>query len=379
MDERIVMTLLGTRPEAIKLAPVIHALDARAPGVRHVVVLSGQHRDLVTRLVPMLRIFVAHDLELMRPDQTPLELCERALAALGPLLRRVQPELLLVQGDTTTALAGALAAFHQGVSVAHVEAGLRTDDPCNPFPEEMNRRLITRLARLHFAATERNQATLLAEGVPEADVLVSGNPVVDALHWVLENVAPGEAARQVVETPRAERLVLLTTHRRESFGSLMTRQLRDVRAFIERHSDLELVFPVHPNPQVREPAKKVLGDHARIRLVPPLDYPDFVHLLSRAWLVLSDSGGIQEEAPSLGKPLIVLRANTERPEVLETGLARLVGPDPERLALLLEEAYDGDWIESAARVANPFGDGHSAERIAARVDAFLEQRALSPS
>jgi UDP-N-acetylglucosamine 2-epimerase (non-hydrolysing) len=365
-----VLTLFGTRPEVIKLAPVIRELEAEPEGFRSIVVASGQHEDLAQPFIASFGIKVHHELRVMEPGQTPNRVCAKVLAALDPLLEREQPHLVLVQGDTSTALAGALAAFHRRVAVGHVEAGLRSGDPLSPFPEEMNRRLITRLASMHFAATALNRDTLLAEGVPDAAVFLTGNPVVDALKAILSRPPADPAVTQVLEATQGLKRVVLTTHRRESFGEVMSENLRVLRRFVEAHEDAALVFPVHPNPVVVETAQGILSGHPRIHLIRPLGYPDFVCLLSRAWLIVSDSGGVQEEAPTLGKPLLVLRENTERPEAVAAGVARLVGGDPLSLAAMLEEVRQpGSWAEGAARVENPFGRGDSGRRI---VDAIKQ-------
>jgi len=314
----------------------------------------------------------------MRPGQTPSEVCARVMTALDPVLQHERPDLVLVQGDTTTALAGALAAFHRMIPVGHIEAGLRSGNRTSPFPEEMNRRLVTRIARAHFAATPRNVFTLRREGVPADDIVLTGNPVVDALGWVLARSAPSCALLELVERLRGYKLVVLTTHRRESFGGALRANLRALRAFVTAHDDVALVFPVHPNPAVRESARSILGDSPRIALVDPLDYPSFIHLLARAWLIVSDSGGVQEEAPTLGKPVLILRENTERPEAVEAGVARLVGGSAERLREMLEDVYtDGAWLKRVAATPNPFGRGDAGTRIADAIARLFDRVAAA--
>jgi UDP-N-acetylglucosamine 2-epimerase (non-hydrolysing) len=294
------------------------------------------------------------------------------LEAFDPVLAEAEADLLLVQGDTTTAMAGALAAFFRGIPVGHVEAGLRTGDLASPFPEEMNRRIITRVARYHFAATAHNVATLRGEGVADDAIALTGNPVVDALQRTLDEARPSPALDAQLADVREPRLVVLTTHRRESFGPRMRRNLEVLRDFVARHEDVALAFPVHPNPQVREPTRAVLGAAPRVHLLAPLGYSDFVALLRRAWLIVSDSGGIQEEAPTLGKALLVLRENTERPEAISAGVARLVGDAPETLAAALESLHADDaWIRGVAGIPNPFGRGDAGERIADAIEGFL--------
>ena len=373
-----VLTLFGTRPEVIKLAPVIRELEQSDSGFTTVNVLSGQHDDLVRPFVQSFGIRLDHDLRVMEPRQTPSLVCSRVLAALDPLLATVQPDALLVQGDTSTALAGALAAFHRLIPVGHVEAGLRSGDRSSPHPEEMNRRLVSRLATWHFAATERNRQTLLAEGAPPEHVFVTGNPVVDAVHAIRASTTPGPALARVLEATRGLRRLVLTTHRRESFGAVMLGNLQVLRRFVEQQPDVALVFPVHPNPAVRSAAQTALDGHPRIHLLEPLGYAEFIALLEAAWLIVSDSGGVQEEAPSLGRPLLVLRENTERPEAVESGIARLVGGRPERLAELLDEAArPGSWTAAASRIVNPFGRGDAARTIVLTL-ARLLGRAEAP-
>jgi rhodanese-related sulfurtransferase len=259
--------------------------------------------------------------------------------------------------------------------VGHVEAGLRTGDPTSPFPEELNRRLITRLASLHFAPTRHNLATLRSEGVPAGSIALTGNPVVDALRESLPRARPSPELASRLRASEGTRLLVLTTHRRESFGPVMEGNLRVLRRFVETHPDVSLAFPVHPNPKVRAASQAILAGQPRIHLLEPLGYADFLHLLSRAWLIVSDSGGVQEEAPTLGKGLLVLRANTERPEAVEAGVAKLVGGDPARLeAALAELAADDSWLRRVREIPNPFGDGQAGERIAAAALRFLEER-----
>ena len=366
-----VLTLFGTRPEVIKLAPVIRELEA--PGTRYetVTVASGQHRELVRSLSGLFGLRVDHDLACMRPGQSPSRLCARILEALDPLLADEAPDLVLVQGDTTTALAGALAAFHRQIAVGHVEAGLRSGDPSSPFPEEMNRRLVSRMATWNFAPTPLNRATLLDEGVPAEQVFVTGNPVVDALRHILATAEPTSPLRELLDATDGLELIVFTMHRRENHGRFMQTCLRRLATFVASRPETALVFPVHPNPAVVA-AARVLQGRPRVHLIEPLDYPDFIHLLSRAHLIISDSGGVQEEAPTLGKPLIVLRAQTERHEALTCGVARLLGPDPERLRPLLEEAFEEhSWTRRVHRVPNPFGSGDAARRIVSAIQNVL--------
>jgi UDP-N-acetylglucosamine 2-epimerase (non-hydrolysing) len=316
----------------------------------------------------------------MQDGQSPSDVCARVLAALSPVIESEEPSLILVQGDTTTALAGALAGFYNHVPVGHVEAGLRSGNPASPYPEEMNRRLITRLATYHFAATPRNRTILISEGIDPENIFVTGNPVVDSINRLLKESSISKEMERLLEPTKELRRIVLTTHRRESFGEKMAANLAVLRGFVEKHNDLALIFPVHPNPSVMGTARKKLSGHPRIHLISPLNYEDFIVLLSRAWILVSDSGGVQEEAPTLGKPLLILRENTERPEVIESGVARLAGGDPGRLERMLEEVYSaGSWAETVTKIDNPFGQGDSGQRIVdvlARVNGSSELKSF---
>ncbi len=359
------MFVFGTRPEAIKLAPVMWALRRRASQWRCVNVNTSQHEDLLRPILHELRFPVHHDLQVMRAGQSPNDVLAKVLAELAPVVQAQRPDVLVVQGDTTTALAGALAGFHAGVPVAHVEAGLRVQAGATaPFPEEMNRRLVSQLASLHFAATRKHANALHGEGVAPDRVWVTGNPVVDALRWISRCAQPSSELRALLAALQGQRLVLLTTHRRENHGAVMQGHLQAVAQFVREHADVSVLFPVHPNPAVRRMAMQALGGQERVHLLKPLGYADFIHLLSQVWLVASDSGGIQEEAPSLCKPLLILRDCTERPEVLECGVGRLAGLHGPQLLQQLRQAYrDPSWEASVREVRNPFGDGSAGERV----------------
>ena len=364
-----VLCIVGTRPEAIKLAPVIRELWKRG-GLTARVCATAQHRAMLDEVLGLFGIVPDHDLDVMADDQTPSQVAAAILERLEPVLRAEQPDWVVVQGDTTTVAAATLAAYYAGRRVAHVEAGLRTYDKWRPFPEEGNRRVAGVLADLHLAPTELARGHLLREGVPAERVQVTGNPVIDALQWVA--ALPGAALPERIGAADREgrRLILVTAHRRENFGAPFESICAALRELATRYAgSVDLVYPVHPNPAVREPATRLLGGVPNICLMPPLDYLHLVHLLKRAHLVLTDSGGLQEEAPGLGKPVLVLRDVTERPEGLEAGTAVLVGTDRVRIvtetARLLE---DDAAYERMARAVNPYGDGHAAERI---VDALL--------
>jgi UDP-N-acetylglucosamine 2-epimerase (non-hydrolysing) len=369
---RKLLTIFGTRPEVIKLSPVIRQLMAFSGEFQTINVSTGQHTDLLYPFVELFDIQMAYDLQAMEPGQTPNQLCARVILALDHVLSREQPDMIIVQGDTTTALAGALSGFHRRIPVAHVEAGLRSGNLQSPYPEEINRRLITGLASYHFAATARNRETLLSEGVARNNIFVTGNPVVDSLKTILAQATMTASVKQLLQQTSGLRRMILTTHRRESLGEVMNENLRVIRRFVETQRDVALIFPVHPNPSVARSSREILDGHPRIHLVEPLSYEDFIALLSHAWLIVSDSGGVQEEAPSLGKPLLILRENTERPEAIESGVARLVGASPHRLAEMLTEAYrDGSWVEQVEKVRNPFGQGDSGKRIARIIAKLL--------
>ncbi len=369
-----ILVLFGTRPEVIKLAPIIHELEKRF--FQTVIVSSSQHKDLLKPFLKMLKIETDFDLRVMKKDQTPSQVCARVLVKLDAVLEAEKPDLILVQGDTTTALAGALAGFNRKIPVGHVEAGLRSGNLQSPFPEEMNRRLISQIAVFHFAATESNRTNLLNEQVSSEKIFVTGNTVVDTLQHILKNLTPGRKINELIEATANQKRILLTTHRRESFGDAMSGNLKVLRDFVEKRKDVCLIFPVHPNPNVREITGEILSGQPRIHLIEPLDYTDFVALMKESWLIVSDSGGIQEEAPSLGKPLFVLRENTERPEAIRSGVAKLVGGNPRKLKMMLEENYAvPTWIKSVGEVSNPFGDGKSAKRITRIIEEKLNPKA----
>ncbi|MEU5428674.1 UDP-N-acetylglucosamine 2-epimerase (non-hydrolyzing) [Streptomyces olivoreticuli] len=354
------MLVLGTRPEAIKLAPVARAM-AGSPLFDPVVVTTGQHREMLHQMLDLLQVPVHTELDVMRERQQLSTLTSRLVDGLGEVVRAERPDLVVVQGDTTTALTGALAAFYEHLPIAHVEAGLRTGVLDNPFPEELNRRLIGRMARWHFAPTPRAAAHLTAEGVPEAEVFTTGNTVIDNLLWVL---AQG-TGRGLFESDR--RRVLLTLHRRENQGATMRAMGRAMCKLADR-GDVEMVVPLHKSPAVREALLPELSGHPAIRVVEPLGYVDFSATLAACDLVLTDSGGIQEEAPTLGKPALVLRTTTERPEAVEAGAARLVGTEPEAIVDAAMRLLDDPVAyERMATAGNPFGDGHATDRIVAQL------------
>ncbi|MEI5674231.1 MULTISPECIES: non-hydrolyzing UDP-N-acetylglucosamine 2-epimerase [unclassified Nocardioides] len=370
---RRVGVVLGTRPEAVKLAPLVVALRASAH-YEPVVVSTGQHRDLLAPLLGFFGVQPDLDLDLMRAGQSLADLAGLATTRIGQAIEDLGLDLLVVQGDTTTTLAGALAGFYHRVPVVHVEAGLRTDDRLSPYPEEVNRRAVTQLADLHLAPTDRAAERLLAEGVDPSRVLVTGNTVIDALFETVRRRHPyaGPDAAALADAEGAGRLLLVTAHRRESWGVGLDGIAEAVGRLVDAHPDLTVVFPVHPNPLVREPVRRRLGGSDRVLLAEPLDYPSFVRLLARADLVLTDSGGIQEEACSLGRPTLVARDTTERPEGIEAGGLRLVGTDPARIVaeatrLLTDPAAYGALVCRSL----PFGDGTASARAVAALDLLF--------
>lgn len=370
-----VLTIFGTRPEAIKLAPVIHQLKQH-PAIVSKVCVTAQHREMLDPFLKLFQIQPDHDLDIMQPNQTLFDVTIRTLERLKGVLEAERPDFVLVQGDTTSAFAAALAAFYLKIPVGHVEAGLRTFDKYHPFPEEINRRLITRLADLHFAPTQRARANLLAEGIPSDKIFVTGNTVVDAILWLLDQTKDQDPLPYPLASLAKERkLILVTAHRRENFGRGLENICLALRRIAQEAPDVEIVYPMHLNPNVRAVATQILRDVERVHLWEPLDYVAFVHLMARSYLILTDSGGIQEEAPALKKPLLVLREVTERPEVLEIGAAKLVGTDPDRIvAETLRLLRDPLEYERMANVKNPFGDGRAAQRI---VQALLTYGCVS--
>ncbi|MGC8668362.1 MAG: non-hydrolyzing UDP-N-acetylglucosamine 2-epimerase [Chthonomonadales bacterium] len=363
-----VLSVFGTRPEAIKMAPVVRRLQRYPEEIRSVVCSTGQHREMLDQVLALFDIRPDYDLNLMEPNQSLCRLTANLFLGLEPVLDVVRPDWVVAQGDTTTVLAASLAAYYKGARFAHVEAGLRTGDKRRPFPEEINRRLADAVSDLYFCPTDRARRTLLAEGYPDAAVLVTGNTVIDALLDVAARPYDW-ASGPLAGVPSAGPLVLVTAHRRESFGAPFRMLCEAIRELAERFPDVHFVYPVHLNPNVRSPVEEILSARKNIHLLEPLDYLSLVHLMKRSTLILTDSGGIQEEAPGLGVPVLVMRDTTERPEGVEAGVVKLVGTDR---ALIVEEASrlltDADARAAMASGVNPYGDGRAAERI---VDALL--------
>ena len=360
-----VMPIFCTRPEAIKLAPVIKELERRPDEFELCIAVTAQHRQMLDQVLRLFDITPDHDLDIMRPEQTVFEVTSRVLLGLEPVLRREQPDVVLVQGDTTTVMAAALAAFYLKIPVAHVEAGLRSYDKFQPFPEEINRRLVSHIGDWHFPPTEGARQNLLREGLPAERIVVTGNTVIDAL---LATVRPDYRFDHPALSRldfAGRRVVLATTHRRENWGGPLREVCHAIRAIVERHADVDVIYAVHLNPQVQRVVRAELGDVPRVHLLEPLDYEPFVQLMSRCHLILTDSGGIQEEAPSLGKPVLVLRNVTERPEGAQAGTLKIVGTDRD---VIVREAgrllTDPAEYRRMATAPNPYGDGQASRRIA---------------
>ncbi len=377
---RRIMLVFGTRPEAIKMAPLVQALD-RHPDCQPIVCVTAQHREMLDQILALFSLRPDYDLNLMRPGQSLGGLSARILEQLTPVLTESQPDAVLVQGDTSTTFCAALAAFYQQIPIGHVEAGLRTGDLRAPFPEEMNRVLTTRLATWHFAPTERNRQALLAENVNPANVFVTGNSVIDALLQVRDRIEAGDASpeTQSVLQQHSDGYILVTGHRRESFGLGFESICGAIRTIAQRHPDQQIVYPVHLNPNVQEPVHRILGSLSNVRLISPLGYEPFVALMSRARFILTDSGGVQEEAPSLGKPVLVMRDKTERTEGLDGGV-RLVGTDPQKIVAECERLLtDTDHYRRMADASNPYGDGRTAEQIVELLATLCPVRQQQPS
>lgn len=372
-----ILSVFGTRPEAIKMAPVVKALAA-ADGVEARVCVTGQHREMLDQVLSLFRITPEYDLALMKPGQTLGDVTSAVLAGLDGVLAEFQPNIVLVHGDTTTTLSASLAAYYRQTPVGHVEAGLRTGNIYSPWPEEINRKVAGAIAELHFAPTEKSRANLRNEGVPEHRIVVTGNTVIDALQDVVQLIDGNSglsselAARFGIQKDR--RIILVTGHRRESFGGGFDRICEALSRLAER-PDVEIIYPVHLNPNVKGPVERLLGDRKNIKLITPQDYLPFVYLMSRAHLIITDSGGVQEEAPSLGKPVLVMRDTTERPEAVEAGTVQLVGTDADRIVSTAGQLLDDpDAYQAMNRAHNPYGDGKASKRILSALRSWWAAR-----
>ncbi|MET3575459.1 non-hydrolyzing UDP-N-acetylglucosamine 2-epimerase [Bhargavaea ullalensis] len=366
-----VMTIFGTRPEAIKMAPLVLELNKHPEQIEPIVTVTAQHREMLDQVLHAFGIEPDFDLNIMKSRQTLIDVATRGLEGLDRIMKEAKPDVVLVHGDTSTTFIAGLAAFYNGITVGHVEAGLRTWDKYSPFPEEMNRQLTGVLADLHFAPTEKSAANLIAEGKPEDRIFITGNTAIDALKTTVDE----SYESPILDEAEGDRIILLTAHRRENLGEPMRHMFRAISRLLEKHEDTRVIYPVHLNPAVREVADEILGDNPRVRLIDPLEVVDFHNFAARSHLILTDSGGIQEEAPSLGKPVLVLRDTTERPEGIEAGTLKLAGTDEETIFRLADELLsDEAAYASMAKAANPYGDGHASERIVSALIDYMEKQ-----
>lgn len=363
-----VMTIFGTRPEAIKMAPLVLELQKHEEDIESIVTVTAQHRQMLDQVLETFGIQPDYDLNIMKDRQTLVDVATRGLEGLDRVMKETEPDIVLVHGDTSTTFIGSLAAFYNKIAVGHVEAGLRTWDKHSPYPEEMNRQLTGVIADLHFAPTEKSARNLLDEGKPADRIHITGNTAIDALRTTVRD----EYAHPVLDQLGTDRLLLLTAHRRENLGEPMRNMFRAINRLLDKHADLQVIYPVHMNPAVREVADELLGNNPRVQLIEPLEVVDFHNFAARSHIILTDSGGIQEEAPSLGKPVIVLRDTTERPEGIEAGTLKLAGTDEDTIfdltdtLLCNEEEY-----HKMAHASNPYGDGYASERIVAALKDYL--------
>lgn len=366
MDRKLkVMTVFGTRPEAIKMAPLVKELEKHNGQIESIVTVTAQHREMLDQVLNIFEISPNYDLNIMKARQSLVDVTTRVLEGLNGVIQDVKPDIVLVHGDTSTTFVASLAAFYNSTPIGHVEAGLRTRNKYSPYPEEMNRQLTGVLADIHFAPTKQSKQNLLSENKQEDAIFVTGNTAIDALKTTVKEYY----SHPVLEKLGDDRLVLMTAHRRENTGKPMENMFNAISRLIEKHEDIQVVYPVHMNPVVREIANRILGDNDRIHLIEPLDVIDFHNFASRAYLILTDSGGVQEEAPSLGVPVLVLRDTTERPEGVAAGTLKLAGTEEETIFNLADELLtDKDAHDQMAKASNPYGDGHASKRI---VDAIL--------
>ena len=361
MTKKKILLVFGTRPEAIKMSPLVLALQADTNRFETVVCVTGQHREMLDSVLPFFGIHPDYDLNIMKPGQTLNDVTTNVLLGMENVLKKERPDIVLVHGDTTTSMAAALAAFYEQIPVGHVEAGLRTYNIYSPWPEELNRQITARIATWHFAPTEQSRTNLVNEGVRPDHIIVTGNTVIDALHLALRR------SSAIHKADDRHRMVLITGHRRENFGNGFAHAFAAIKALLEKYPDVAFVYPVHPNPNVRKALVEALGDPAHYRnlkLIPPPDYPDFVQLMAQCTLVLTDSGGIQEEAPDLGKPVLVMRDTSERPEAIAAGTALLVGTNEARIVQEVSRLLDDPIARhKMSRATNPYGDGKACQRI----------------
>ena len=363
-----VMVVFGTRPEAIKMAPLVLELQKQHDRIDTVTVVTAQHRQMLDQVLETFKIQPEYDLDIMGKNQSLLDITARILEKFDPVVKEEKPDMILVHGDTTTTFAASLVAFYNQVRIGHVEAGLRTFDKYSPYPEEMNRQMTDNLADLYFAPTSDSKANLLKENHPESAIFITGNTAIDALQLTVQEDYHHEVLDQL---DRLKKLVLVTMHRRENQGQPMRAVFGALREMVDAHPELEVVYPVHLSPAVQEAANEILGNHERIHLIAPLDVLDFHNLASRSYFIMSDSGGVQEEAPSLGKPVLVLRDTTERPEGVRAGTLKLVGTNPERVKEAMTTLLTDDKFYQAMTLApNPYGDGKASERIVQAIQHY---------
>ncbi|MFF2596146.1 non-hydrolyzing UDP-N-acetylglucosamine 2-epimerase [Priestia megaterium] len=370
-----VMTIFGTRPEAIKMAPLVLELKKRPEEFEAIVTVTAQHREMLDQVLSIFDIQPDYDLNIMKDRQTLMDVTTRGLEGLDDVMKKVKPDIVLVHGDTTTTFIAGLAAFYNQIQVGHVEAGLRTWNKYSPYPEEMNRQLTGVLADLHFAPTDKSAANLQAENKKEERIFVTGNTAIDALKTTVKEAYEHEVLTKLGD----DRLILLTAHRRENLGEPMKNMFRAVKRIVDEHEDVQVVYPVHLNPVVRETANDILGNDPRIHLIEPLDVIDFHNFAERAHIILTDSGGVQEEAPSLGVPVLVLRDTTERPEGIEAGTLKLAGTEEETIyALAKELLIDEDVYKQMSQASNPYGDGLASKRICDAISYYFNRRENRP-
>lgn len=370
-----VMTIFGTRPEAIKMAPLVKELEKNSDKIESVVCVTAQHRQMLDQVLEIFDIKPDYDLNIMKARQTLVEIVTRSLEGLDEVMKEAQPDIVLVHGDTSTTFVGSLAAFYNKISVGHVEAGLRTYNKYFPYPEEVNRRITGVIADMHFAPTQRNYDNLASEKVDPSTIYITGNTVVDALQTTVhDNYEFKDETLRNIDW-NSKRVIIMTAHRRENLGKPLENICSAVRDIVLKHEDVEVVYPVHLNPSVREVAFKILGDLDRVKLIEPVNADELHNAIKRGYLVLTDSGGLQEEAPSLGKPVLVLRNETERPEAIDAGTVKIAGVDKENIFSMTEELLnDKDAYDKMAKAVNPYGDGHASERIVkAIIDKFEEK------
>lgn len=370
-----VMTIFGTRPEAIKMAPLVLELQKHPDQFESIVTVTAQHRQMLDQVLTIFHITPDHDLNIMKDRQTLIDVTTRGLEGLDKIMKDVKPDIVLVHGDTTTTFVASLAAYYNQIVVGHVEAGLRTWNKYSPFPEEMNRQLTGVIADLHFAPTAKSAANLLQENKREETIFVTGNTAIDALNTTVKEAYQHE----VLDKLGNDRLILMTAHRRENLGEPMRNMFRAIKRIVDEQKDVQVVYPVHLNPVVRELADEVLGNDPRIHLIEPLDVIDFHNFASRAYLILTDSGGVQEEAPSLGVPVLVLRDTTERPEGIEAGTLKLAGNEEQPIYRMATELLTNrEAYEKMAKASNPYGDGRASERICEAIRFYFNQTEKRP-